>query len=356
VGIGLLAATCQVQSRTKGRLYFNNQGRTTDSPAVPVQDRKRQLDGAPKASLQHHQGPPPAAAAAGWGSTAGPTSAAKRLEVTHNSSTGAAAAAAAAAWAQPQPGAAGAADDPIEVDDEEDGTGSLQHQQLQDCGNGRAGGALHNRWSGPPPLQPGRRQQQPTQHQGGGRQGSATGSADAEDDAAAAGGGGGGRPGFKSARAQLVTDLRKKGQHQQANMFANQVRGVLLCIFMHSDVALMDSVTALNSRVACTPQPCRKSMLSTGPLALALASRVVTHVNGMCFRVLSRLVFACTGTTAPRPHEAQGGSRRRRWWWWWWCWGQVWLCAPLCGQGHRAPHWWRGWCWWWCCRRRWCWG
>jgi hypothetical protein len=34
--------------------------------------------------------------------------------------------------------------------------------------------------------------------------------------------GGAGRPGFMSARAQLVTDLRKKGQHQQANRF-NQV-------------------------------------------------------------------------------------------------------------------------------------
>jgi hypothetical protein len=34
---------------------------------------------------------------------------------------------------------------------------------------------------------------------------------------------GAGRPGFMSARAQMVTDLRKKGQHQQANRL-NQVR------------------------------------------------------------------------------------------------------------------------------------
>ncbi|WIA20132.1 hypothetical protein OEZ85_005982 [Tetradesmus obliquus] len=49
-------------------------------------------------------------------------------------------------------------------------------------------------------------------------------------DAGAAGGGGddgscvggAGRPGFMSARAQLVTDLRKKGQHQQANRLNQQ--------------------------------------------------------------------------------------------------------------------------------------
>jgi hypothetical protein len=63
------------------------------------------------------------------------------------------------------------------------------------------------------------------------RQGHAQGGGAAANDAAAAGGGGedgscvggAGRPGFMSARAQMVTDLRKKGQHQQANRL-NQVR------------------------------------------------------------------------------------------------------------------------------------
>lgn len=67
--------------------------------AQNLQERKRQLDGAPK-STAHQQQPESAAAAARWGSTGGPTSAPKRQEGSHGST-------------------AGAADDPIEVDDDE---------------------------------------------------------------------------------------------------------------------------------------------------------------------------------------------------------------------------------------------
>jgi hypothetical protein len=81
---------------------------------VTRQDRKRQLDGAPKSSQQ--QQPQPSAAAARWSNTGGPTSMPKRVDVSHGSG---AAAAAGSAWAQPQRGAAGAVDDPIEVDDDE---------------------------------------------------------------------------------------------------------------------------------------------------------------------------------------------------------------------------------------------
>lgn len=62
------------------------------------------------------------------------------------------------------------------------------------------------------------------------RQGPTAASSAARGAGAAAGGpddgscvGGAGRPGFMTARTQLVTDLRKKGQHQQASKF-NQVR------------------------------------------------------------------------------------------------------------------------------------
>jgi hypothetical protein len=87
-----------------------------------LQDRKRQLDGAPRATQQPDQQQQPAGAAARWSNPGGPTSAAKRLEASsshggQHGSTGAAAAA--AAWGQSARGPAGVADDPIEVDDDE---------------------------------------------------------------------------------------------------------------------------------------------------------------------------------------------------------------------------------------------
>jgi hypothetical protein len=106
-------------------------------------------------------------------------------------------------------------------------------QQQQDPGSSRA--AASSRWSSQAAMQPGRRQQQqpqaqqqPSSRQQGGSP------ADDEDAAAAAAAGGSGRPGFKSARAQLVTDLRKKGQHQQANMLSNQV-----CCLLQRALALL---------------------------------------------------------------------------------------------------------------------
>jgi hypothetical protein len=86
----------------------------THAAATRVQERKRQLDGAPKGASQHQQPD----AAARWGNAGGPTSAPKRQEGGHGSQYGAAGAA--APWGQPQ-GAAGAADDPIEVDDGDGG-------------------------------------------------------------------------------------------------------------------------------------------------------------------------------------------------------------------------------------------
>lgn len=102
-------------------------------------------------------------------------------------------------------------------------------QQQQDPGSSRV--AASSRWSSQAGVQPGRRQQpQPQQpHHASARQQGGS-SPDAEEDAAA-GAGGGGRPGFKSARAQLVTDFRKKGQHQQANMLSHQVCSCRLLTF-----------------------------------------------------------------------------------------------------------------------------
>lgn len=80
-------------------------------PYMRVQERKRQLDGALKGASQQNQPD----AAARWGNAGGPTSAPKRQEGGHgghHSNAGAA-----AAWGQPQ----GAADDPIEVDDDDQG-------------------------------------------------------------------------------------------------------------------------------------------------------------------------------------------------------------------------------------------
>ncbi|KAF6255419.1 fidgetin-like protein 1-like protein [Scenedesmus sp. NREL 46B-D3] len=137
-----------------------------------------------------------------------------------------------------------------------DAGGSFKQQQRM------AGGGNGSGYGGLPPAGPGRNagnpyRQQPQQHQGpdeieddeeedegfvaganggGGSRAGATpfqqimrqghGQAAAAADAAAGGGGeegscvgGAGRPGFMSARTQLVTDLRKKGQHQQANRF-----------------------------------------------------------------------------------------------------------------------------------------
>jgi hypothetical protein len=86
----------------------------THAVATRVQERKRQLDGAPKGASQLHQPD----AASRWGNAGGPTSAPKRQEGghgSHHSNAGAA-----AAWCQPQ-GGAGAAADPIEVDDDDEG-------------------------------------------------------------------------------------------------------------------------------------------------------------------------------------------------------------------------------------------
>lgn len=76
-------------------------------------------------------------------------------------------------------------------------------------------------------MQPGRRQQpqqqQPGQRQAGARQQGGPLPNASGDDAAEAAGAGGGAPGFKTARNQYVSELRKKGQHQQASAYANQV-------------------------------------------------------------------------------------------------------------------------------------
>lgn len=91
-----------------------------------VQDRKRQLDGVPRSATEQQPQQKPDAAIR-WASAGGQTSAAKRQEGAQGGHVGAGAtAAAAAAWGQPQAqqGGAGGADDPIEVDGDDDGQDS----------------------------------------------------------------------------------------------------------------------------------------------------------------------------------------------------------------------------------------
>jgi hypothetical protein len=140
------------------------------------------------------------------------------------------------------------------------------------------------------------------------------------------------RPGFKSARAQLVTDLRKKGQHHQANMFAHQVG----CAQHDSQEALHQLVDAKYTRPERFDGLC-----SSCAWAVQLVARCATQ--------LCALMFACAGP-ACWVATAQG--------WWWRGPKQVWVCTPVCGQGHRAPGrgWWWGWPWWGGRRRpAWCW-
>jgi hypothetical protein len=109
------------------------------------------------------------------------------------------------------PGAApgGAGDDPIDVCSSSDGE-ATPTQRARGGRVGARGGAGAGRFGAAA-----RQQQQQQQDVRGG-------SKDQEGPGFSGGGAGGlpsGRSGFTSARTQLVSDLQRKGQHQQASMF-----------------------------------------------------------------------------------------------------------------------------------------
>jgi hypothetical protein len=192
--------------------------------------------------------------------------------------------------------------------------GQQQHRQqgtaAATCSNATsAAAAAAGRWREPAAHAAGDGSEEPDA--GDSRPVSATRLVQQQHAGGAAGGVGSSRPGFQSARAQLVSDLRKKGQHQQASAFANQVP-VVFCAR-----SVRRTLTA--ARLCRTH--CRDAQPPLTTHTHARAGRSASWPHAPARR------RSCRRRRSRRRGRRRGRRRRVR--------GRPgWLCAAVCGQGN----------------------